>query len=94
MSFFDYLRGIRKPKTATVAKDRLQLILARERVDTTGPDYLQNMKRDLLEVIAKYVQVDVEQVKVSLDRDGQYEVLELNIVLPDAPEPSRRIAAQ
>lgn len=83
MSFLDYLLGTRK-KTATVAKDRLQIILARERVDRKGPDFLPQLRQELLQVISKYVKIDLDQVKVNLEHDGNFEVLELNIVLPES----------
>lgn len=82
MALLDYLLR-RRSKTAAVAKERLQIILAREHTDRTGPDYLPELKRDLLEVIAKYINVDLDQVKVNLDRDGNCDILELNIMLPE-----------
>lgn len=82
MTLLDYLLR-RRSKTAAVAKERLQIILAREHTDRTGPDYLPELKRDLLEVIAKYINVDLDQVKVNLDRDGNCDILELNIMLPE-----------
>jgi cell division topological specificity factor len=87
MNLIDYFLSKRK-KTAVVAKERLQIILARERVDRSGPDYLPDLKRELLAVVAKYVQVDVEQVQVQLQREGDCEILELNIALPEhLPQP-------
>jgi len=92
MSILDYLRGKRK-KSAHVAKERLQIILAHERATTRGPDYLPALKRELLEVISKYVHIDMDQVKVNLDRDGDYEILELNIVLPEEHDDMRAAAS-
>lgn len=80
MSIFDYLRS-RRTKTAKIAKERLQIILSRERLDLSGPDYLPLLKQELLEVVAKYFVIDRDQVKVNLDRDGEFEVLELNVIL-------------
>ena len=81
MSFLDYLLGSRK-KTAHVAKDRLKLILAHER-DADGPDFLPALQEELLAVIAKYIPVDKENIKVSMERRGDFEVLELNVLFPD-----------
>ena len=44
------------------------------------------MKRELLEVVRKYVAVEQDQVNVKVEREGDYEVLELNITLPDEDE--------
>ncbi len=84
MNLLDYFLSKRK-KSAVVAKERLQIILARERVDRSGPDYLPALKREILEVVAKYVSIDVEQVQVHLQREGNCEILELNISLPEPP---------
>ncbi len=83
MSFFDYFR--RKQKTATLAKDRLSIIVARERASTRGaPDYLPQLQQELLAVIARYEKIDLQEVGVRIDSSGGCEVLEINIVLPDA----------
>ena len=84
MNLLDYFLSKRK-KSAVVARERLQIILARERVDRSGPDYLPALKREILEVVAKYVAIDVEQVQVNLQREGNCEILELNISLPEPP---------
>ncbi|MCA9669063.1 MAG: cell division topological specificity factor MinE [Myxococcales bacterium] len=84
MSLLDYFRRSRK-KSASVAKDRLQILVARDRSARGAPDYLPLLRQELLAVIAKYETIDLEQVSVSLDRSSGCEVLELNIVLPDAP---------
>ena len=93
MSILDYLLR-RQKKTANVAKDRLQIILAREHTDRDGPDYLPAMKRELLEVVSRYIDVDLDQIQVNLDKDGDCEILELNIVLPDHPQQPHQVAAR
>jgi cell division topological specificity factor len=85
MRFFDYFFGTKK-KTATVAKERLQLILAHERNGNThsqSPDYLPQLQRELMAVIAKYVTVNPNDIKVQMDRQGNLEVLEVKIELPE-----------
>ena len=47
------------------------------------------MKRELLEVVRKYVAIEQDQVKVHIDREGEYEVLELNITLPEDEQAKR-----
>jgi len=85
MSFLSFLLGEKKP-TANVAKERLQLILAHERSGRTAaePDYLQDLQRDLIAVISKYIKIDIKDIKVNLDRHDNLEVLEVKIELPDA----------
>ena len=88
--FESFFRGSPN-KSAALAKERLQIIVAHERGSRRGsPDYLPALKKELLEVVRKYVPVDPSQIKVHLDREGGYEVLELNITLPDEEPRSRR----
>jgi cell division topological specificity factor len=83
MSFLSFFLGEKK-KTASVAKERLQIIIARERTIHNGPDFMPALHQELLAVISKYVQVNPEDIKISLDRQGNLEVLDVNVVLPDA----------
>jgi cell division topological specificity factor len=85
MGLLDYFRA-KSTNTAQTAKERLQIVIAHERANRSGPDYLPKLKREILEVIAKYVPIMEDQVKVQVERDGQCEILELNVTLPD-PEP-------
>ena len=80
MRFLDYFRSNRKT-SANMAKDRLQIIVARERMTRNGPDYLPIMKEEILLVVRKYIMVEDGAVKVQMDKEGDYEVLELNITL-------------
>ncbi|MFN4262258.1 MAG: cell division topological specificity factor MinE [Thioalkalivibrionaceae bacterium] len=89
MGIFNYFRSGAAPRqSAKLAKERLQIIVARERVARSGPDYLPDLHRDLLEVIRRYVPIDDEAVQVRVDNDGRCDVLELNVALPDPAERS------
>ena len=81
MSIFDFLKP--KKNTAAVAKDRLRIIIAQERTTHGGPDYLPLLRRELLEVIRKYVNVDAEAVKVDVVKDGEHDVLDISVALPE-----------
>ena len=72
-----------KPSSASIAKERLRIIVAQERSTRGAPDYLPLLRRELLQVIHKYVNVDPEAVQVHLDREEGHEVLELSVALPD-----------
>lgn len=87
MGIFSYFRSSTTPRqSAKLAKERLQIIVARERAVRSGPDYLPDLHRDLLEVIRRYVPVDDEAVQIRVDKDGSCDVLELNVALPDVAE--------
>ncbi len=84
MGLFDFLKA--KKTTAETAKNRLQIIIARERTNRAGPDFLPLLQRELLEVIKKYVNIDVDAVKVDLVKDGQHDVLDISVALPEGPD--------
>ena len=86
MSMLSFLLG-EKIKSASVAKERLQIILARERVggdSSNRPDYLPALQRELMAVISKYVDINPNDIKVHLERQENLEVLEVKIELPDS----------
>ncbi len=84
MSLLDYFRKS-KPKSASLAKERLQILVAHERASRNQPSYLPKLQQELLAVIKKYVHVDQEDdISVVFEQDEYQETLELNIVLPDA----------
>ena len=81
MGMFDFLKA--KKNTASIAKERLRIIVAQERSSRGAPDYLPLLQRELLEVIRKYVSVDVDAVKVDLVKDGEHDVLDISVALTD-----------
>jgi cell division topological specificity factor len=92
MTLLDFFR--KRPKTASTAKDRLSVIFARERTTTRGgPDYLPQLQQELLAVLAKYEHIDLQNVSVKVDQSGGYDVLELNIVLPEEDEANQAAQA-
>jgi cell division topological specificity factor len=80
MKLLDLFR--RSPPTASVAKERLRIIVSQERSARGAPDYLPMLRREILEVIRKYVNVEPDAVKVNVERDEGHEVLELSVSLP------------
>jgi cell division topological specificity factor len=85
MSLLSFLFN-KQPKTASAAKERLQIIIARERNGRAGPDFLPALHQELIAVISKYVKVNPEDIKISLNSQGNLEVLDVNVVLPEDME--------
>lgn len=81
MGILDFLKP--KKNTANIAKERLRIIVAQERSSRGAPDYLPLLQRELLEVIRKYVSIDVDAVKVDLVKDGDHDVLDISVALPE-----------
>ncbi|MDK4681127.1 cell division topological specificity factor MinE [Kingella negevensis] len=86
MSLIDKLFG-KKPKTATLARDRLQIIITQERAsrdaESNTPDYLPTLQKELLEVLSKYVKIELNDINISREEQDGVEMLALNITLPE-----------
>ncbi|NOT85223.1 MAG: cell division topological specificity factor MinE [Methylococcaceae bacterium] len=84
MSLLDYFRSS-KSTTASVAKERLQILVAHERKakNQKRPSYLPQLQQELLQVIRKYINVDQNAISVNFEQDEDQETFEVNIVLPD-----------
>lgn len=86
MGLLDYFRSSRSKGTASVAKERLQILVAHDRAARNRPSYLPRLQKEILEVIRKYVEVDMNAVSVNYEHEGTQEILELNIVLPETAQ--------
>ena len=83
MRLLDFFRANRAKGSATVAKERLQILVAHDRAERGRPSYLPKLQREILDVIRKYVEVDMNAVSVNYEQEDTHEVLELNIILPE-----------
>ena len=77
LDFIHRLIGLQKP-SATTAKERLQLVLAHDRSDL-NPELLEQMRREILEVVQKYVEIDLEGGDVSLATEDRVTALVANL---------------
>lgn len=78
MSIFSLFR---KQKSAPMARERLQVLLAHERA-SVGSDLVAVLREEILAVIAKHVQVDGDKVQVKMDRDEHVSILEIEVEIP------------
>lgn len=92
MNFLSFFRA-RTTRTADTAKERLQILLAHERASAATPDFLPRLRRELVELVAKYVQVDDEKISIHVDNSGSISTLEVNIELPDDSGGAMRAAS-
>ncbi|MCO6417724.1 cell division topological specificity factor MinE [Siccirubricoccus sp. KC 17139] len=98
MSWLDFFRSTRKPEpaSASAAKERLQIVLAHERIGRTREDFLPRLQQELVAVVARYVAIDPGKVAINLDRGGDMSTLAIEIELPGpkgAPAPQQAAAA-
>ncbi|GAB4063368.1 cell division topological specificity factor MinE [Uliginosibacterium sediminicola] len=84
MSWLDKIFGTAQPKSAARAKERLTLVIAHQRAEESAPDFLPALQKDLVAVISKYVKINADDITVQLEKRDNYEVLEVNIVMPEA----------
>ena len=68
--------------SAPIARDRLQILLAHERVAEGRSDLIAVLQEEILAVIAKHIAVDREKVQIKLDREKGVSTLEIDIEMP------------
>jgi cell division topological specificity factor len=78
MSIFNLFR---KPQSAPMARERLQVLLAHERA-SQGSDLVAILREEILAVISKHVQVDADKVRIKVDRDEHVSILEIDVEIP------------
>ena len=91
MNWFERLLG-KKEKSGTTAKQRLQMVLIHDRADVS-PGLLEQIKDDIIEVIAKRLEINPDTVVVNLDNTSQESRLVAEIPLLQ-PNGRRRATVQ
>src|SRR3954452_7783063 len=78
--------------SASVAKERLKIVLAHERAGRDAPDFLPKLQKELIDVVCRYVEIRDDMIRVNLGKAGETSTLEINIELEGAkprPTPAR-----
>ena len=85
MTLFDFIQRLlgRQKPSGTMAKERLQLVLAHDRSDL-NPELLEQMRREILEVVQRYVEIDIEEGDVSLETEDRVTALVANLPIKRA----------
>ncbi len=94
MSLLDFFRANKraKPASAAAARDRLQIVLAHERISRDGDDFLPRLEKEIMAVVARYVDIDGDKAIVKLDRGEDVSTLEIEIELPVSSKQDARAA--
>ena len=82
MGLFGYFKEDSKD-SASVAKERLQILVKHERNQRNAPDYLPALQREVMAVVAKYVNIGDDDILVQVENQDDMSVLEVNITLPN-----------
>jgi cell division topological specificity factor len=80
MTLLDYINRLlgRQKPSGTAARERLQLVLAHDRSDL-NPELLEQMRREILEVVQRYVEIDIDGCDVSLETEDRVTALLANL---------------
>jgi cell division topological specificity factor len=70
--------------SAVIAKDRLKIVLAHERASRDAPDFLPVMQKELLQVVARYVEIRDDMLRVNVGKSGDTSLLEINVEIDRA----------
>ena len=76
------LAFFRRRESAPIARERLQVLLAHERVVVGGSDLIAVLQEEILAVIAKHVTVERDKVQIKLDRGDPISTLEIDVEVP------------
>lgn len=80
MNWFNKLMsGTKQPASAGLAKERLSVIIARQRNGANEPDFLPKLRSEILEVLSRYIKIEEESLDLQMHRNDEGEVLELNV---------------
>ena len=80
MSFLNFFT---RNRSAPVARERLQVLLAHERAFAGSNDLAERLQKEILAAIAKHIPIDGDKVVVRLERGDQVSTLEIDIEVPE-----------
>ena len=78
MGVFDFITGRKKPTPGEVARERLKVVLAHDRLKV-NPELLEQIKTDLLSVISRRLEVDEQHVQVIMAREDRWDKLHADV---------------
>jgi cell division topological specificity factor len=82
-----------RPSSASIAKERLKIVLAHERAGSHAPDFLPRLQKELIDVVGRYVEIRDDMIRVSLGKAGETSLLEINIEIEGAQTKAKLASA-
>jgi cell division topological specificity factor len=86
IEFLKKLFGSAPPSSST-AKERLRLVLMTDHL-ALSPELIDQMKRDLVDVISRYVEVDREKIEVNFEQQDKALAMLANIPIISVNRPN------
>jgi cell division topological specificity factor len=83
----------RRRGSATVARDRLQILLAYERTARSASDLLTVLREEILALVARHVPVEPDRIKVTMNHGDAVSILEVDVEIPNPPAHLRLVKA-
>jgi len=87
----------RKPASAPVARERLQILLAHERKCARDSDLIAALQKDVLATISRHISINPDKVSIKMhQREENVSLLEIDIEIEDGaakPDESSELAA-
>jgi cell division topological specificity factor len=87
----NWFAALARRKSASVARERLQILLTHERVAGGHSDLIPLLREEVVAVVARHVAVDPEKVNVRIERGKAVSLLEIDIEIPAADPTSHAI---
>ena len=78
--------------SATIARERLQVLLSHERVACGRPDLLSILREEIIAVISRHVSFDPDKVQIKMDRGKSVSTLAVDIEIPNLDRLSDAVA--
>lgn len=92
MRILNFIRP--KKKSASIAKERLQIIINHERINNNSQDFLPQLRKELIGVLGKYVQLDEDQINIQMTKGDKQSMIEMNVVVPTPAKEARKQTMQ
>jgi cell division topological specificity factor len=83
-----------RSESAAIARERLKIVLAHERVNRDGPDFLPALQQELLDVVSRYIEIRPDMIRINLDKSGETSLLEINVEIDGAKAKPEAAAAK
>ncbi len=85
MNFFKFFK---QNKSAPIARERLQVLLAHERISTGRSELVSRMRQDIVDVIARHVGIKTDDVRVKINHRKSVFTLKIDMEVPTAQDSS------
>ena len=78
MGVFEFFVGRKKQTPGEMAKERLKVVLVHDRLKVS-PEVLEMIKAELLSAISRRLDVDEQNMQISLARESGWDTIQANV---------------